>query len=211
MSATVLHDFFDGRGPVEAKIYDNPDGSPGGIVDQGATVGKGAWVGEGATVGKGAWVGEGAMVGKGATVGEGAWVGEGATVDKGAWVGKGAMVGKGATDFAAIAEAYRAERPDIPVIPDLDAKILAAIQADGASLNMLGWHSCETTHCRAGWAVHLAGKAGYDLEKRVGPAAAGGAIYRASTGRWPNFYASDEAALADIKACAAGAAQGDGK
>jgi NDP-sugar pyrophosphorylase family protein len=44
-----------------------------------------------------------------------------------------------------------------------------------------------------------AGKAGYALEQQVGSAAAGGMIYRASTGRWPDFYATNEEALADIR------------
>jgi hypothetical protein len=98
---------------------------------------------------------------------------------------------------------YRERHPEVPVVEDLDAKILAAITTGGGSLDMGVWHSCETTHCRAGWAIHLAGKAGYDLEKKLGdPAAAGRAIYRASSGRSPHFYAKDAAALADIKRCA---------
>jgi hypothetical protein len=45
------------------------------------------------------------------------------------------------------------------------------------ALNMQRWHNesrgCGTVHCIAGWAVSLAGKAGYDLEKKVGQPAAG--------------------------------------
>lgn len=93
-----------------------------------------------------------------------------------------------------------------PVIPNLDDAILAAIESSGA-LNMNTWHTCETTHCRAGWAIHLAGQAGKMLEDRIGPSAAGALIYYASTGSVPDFYASTDAALADIRACAA-AAQG---
>ena len=62
------------------------------------------------------------------------------------------------------------------------------------------WHTCETTHCRAGWAITLAGSKGLELETKYGPNVAGCMIYRASTGRVPNFYASNEAALADIRA-----------
>ena len=66
------------------------------------------------------------------------------------------------------------------------------------------WHKCETTHCRAGWAIHLAGEAGYALEKRLDdPVRAGRAIYLASAGYAPHFYASDEAAMADLKRRAA--------
>jgi hypothetical protein len=98
---------------------------------------------------------------------------------------------------------YRALHPDVPVVPQLDAKILGAIEKGGA-LDMSTWHTCETTHCRAGWAIHIAGAAGYALEKKLGNSAmAGRAIYRASTGRSPHFYATTERALADIRRCAA--------
>ena len=91
----------------------------------------------------------------------------------------------------------------MPVLEHLDARILAAI-ARGADdqcggLKMEHWHACDSVHCRAGWAIHLAGAARYALEEKVGPAAAGGMIYRASTGRWPDFYATNAAALADIR------------
>src|SRR4029077_7313376 len=87
------------------------------------------------------------------------------------------------------------------VIPDIDAPILRAIEA-GGELDMGSWHVCETTHCRAGWAVHLTGEKGRALERKLGPAGAGAFIYWRSTGRVPNFYATDEDALADIVACA---------
>ena len=96
---------------------------------------------------------------------------------------------------------YRARNPDVPVVEALDAKILAAIDA-GGKLRMDQWHTCETTHCRAGWAITLAGDAGADLERKYGPQRAGSMIYRASTGRVPRFFASNKNALADIKACA---------
>ena len=88
-----------------------------------------------------------------------------------------------------------------PVIPHIDAAILQAIDA-GGKLNMGDWHSCETTHCRAGWAIHLAGLPGKMLEDRVGPGAAGSLIYAASRpGKpIPNFYDRTEDAMADILA-----------
>jgi len=102
------------------------------------------------------------------------------------------------------ARRYRERHPDVPVVEHLDQKILEAISRPGCALNMGAWHTCETTHCRAGWAIHLAGAAGYELEKTLGnPAFAGRAIYRASTGRSPHFYATDAAAIEDIKRCAA--------
>jgi hypothetical protein len=97
------------------------------------------------------------------------------------------------------AAAYRARHPEVPVVEDLDRKILETIKLDMGS-----WHGpCGTTHCRAGGAIHLAGKAGYELEAKYGPERAGAMIYRASTGRVPHFHASNERALADIRACAA--------
>ena len=89
-----------------------------------------------------------------------------------------------------------------PKLKNLDSRILAAIEK-GGTLNMATWHTCKTTHCRAGWAITLAGKKGAALEKKFGSAVAGTLIYLKSTGRVPNFYAGDAEALADIKACAA--------
>ena len=72
---------------------------------------------------------------------------------------------------------------------------------------MSDWHSCETTHCRAGWAIHLAGAAGRTLEYCYGPATAGAIISVLSCpeleGKVPDFYASNDEALADIKRLAA--------
>lgn len=82
-----------------------------------------------------------------------------------------------------------------------DRERRAAIEA-GGTLDMGSWHACETTHCRAGWAITLAGEAGAKLESEVGPAAAGALIYAKSCPDKPipNFYASTKDALADIKA-----------
>jgi uncharacterized protein YjbI with pentapeptide repeats len=89
-------------------------------------------------------------------------------------------------------------------VPHLDAQILAKIEA-GAHLEMDAWHKCETTHCRAGWAITLAGSAGRTLEFLYGSEAAGNLIYAASRPgmKQPHFRASNDDALADIKACAA--------
>jgi hypothetical protein len=93
--------------------------------------------------------------------------------------------------------------PDAPVVKDLDQKIFDAVQVDDA-LDMDYWHTCETTHCRAGWAIHLAGGEGYALELRYGSEVAAALIYFASTGRGkiPNWYQSNDDARADIKRCA---------
>ncbi len=88
--------------------------------------------------------------------------------------------------------------PPVPTVADLDAKILSCIE-NGGGLEMDRWHTCDTTHCRAGWAVVLAGYAGRILEERVGSYAAGALIYEASTGNVPDFFAENEDALEDIK------------
>lgn len=92
---------------------------------------------------------------------------------------------------------------DIPVVPRLESRIWEMVRRDKKALRMSAWHTCETTHCRAGWAIHLAGAAGAELERRLGPAAAGALIYHRSCGYVPNFYTSDEEALADIQRRAA--------
>jgi hypothetical protein len=88
----------------------------------------------------------------------------------------------------------------VPVIARIDVAILAAIEAGGA-LEMKDWHTCATTHCRAGWAITLAGEAAQALEDKFGPGVAGSLIYAASSpGELvPDFYASNDKAMADIR------------
>jgi hypothetical protein len=94
---------------------------------------------------------------------------------------------------------FRALHPEVPAVEHLDRKILDAITSGGGSLDMSQWHTCETTHCRAGWAITLAGEKGKELEAQHGPYRAGAMIYRASTGRVPHLYATTERAMADIR------------
>ena len=98
---------------------------------------------------------------------------------------------------------FRERYPEVPVVQDLDAKILAAVTSGGGTLDMARWHTCKTTHCRAGWAITLAADEGNVLELKVGPFHAGAMIYRASTGRAPHFFADTATALEDIRRCAA--------
>ena len=102
-------------------------------------------------------------------------------------------------------------------VPHLDAKILGLIEANEKAiaadpklrgknaLRMAEWHTCGMSHCRGGYAVMAAGEAGRTLEFTVGVATAANLIYAASRPKQPipNFFASDEQAMADIKACAA--------
>ena len=66
---------------------------------------------------------------------------------------------------------------------------------------MDAWHSCETTHCRAGWVVHQAGEAGYALERKTSPVFAAMQIYKASGYEISpcRFFDSNEKALEDMK------------
>lgn len=84
---------------------------------------------------------------------------------------------------------------DVPVVPDLARKIVARVDNGIGVLGMEAWHQappdapeCGTTHCLAGWAIHLAGRRGYDLERKYGPSMAGALIWQASTGEVPDFY-----------------------
>jgi hypothetical protein len=92
----------------------------------------------------------------------------------------------------------------IPVIPNIDAAIVDAIDAGGA-LKMSSWHTCETTHCRAGWAIVLAGPVGAFMESLWGSAVAGALIYAASDPKRkvPDFFTDDASAMADMRERAA--------
>ena len=89
--------------------------------------------------------------------------------------------------------------PRLQPMPDLHLLIADAV--DSGSLDMSAWHSCETQHCRAGWAntIH---PLGLEVERLFGPEWAGRVIYKVSTGMIPDFFASTSAALADIRRCA---------
>ena len=67
------------------------------------------------------------------------------------------------------------------------------------------WHKCDTTHCRAGWVVVLAGKEGAELEKQTDTAFAAQQIYKKSSSirvSPTRFYETNTVAMADIKRCA---------
>ena len=74
---------------------------------------------------------------------------------------------------------------------------------------MRHWHTCETTHCRAGWVVALAGEAGRKLERRTSALFAAMQIYKASGYEISpcRFFDSDADALEDMRRLADG--QGD--
>ena len=68
---------------------------------------------------------------------------------------------------------------------------------------MRTWHTCEKTHCRAGWTVTLAGAEGKELERRFNTELAALMIYDASCPDFKinpaRFYDDNDAALADMK------------
>jgi hypothetical protein len=206
------HDF--GAGLVNAHQHSNG----GGWVADTATVSPSAWVGGTARVSGTAQVGGAARVGGTARVsgkarvgdtaqvrGD-AWVGDKARVGGAAWVGGMAWVGDTARVGGTAITGYKPVAP-VPIVPHIDAAILDALTS-GGTLEMNDWHTCETTHCRAGWAIHLAGDPGRALEEECGPWLAGALIYQASRPEvaLPDFFATKDNALADLKA-AAGASE----
>jgi hypothetical protein len=70
---------------------------------------------------------------------------------------------------------------------------------------MSGWHTCKTTHCRAGWVVFLSGEKGKALENATSTLFAAMQICKASSAIKVSpvrFFETNEAAMADIQRCA---------
>jgi hypothetical protein len=69
---------------------------------------------------------------------------------------------------------------------------------------MSTWHTCETTHCRAGWVEVLAGKEGKELANKTSTSFAAMVIYDKSSSIKVSpvqFYVSNEEAMKDIRRC----------
>ena len=85
--------------------------------------------------------------------------------------------------------------------PDRAAPRIAAVAkaalANEDALNMRVWHSCETTHCIAGWAIHLAGEQGKALEGEFGSYIAGLSLLGAEAAS--HFYDSKADATAWLR------------
>jgi len=68
------------------------------------------------------------------------------------------------------------------------------------------WHTCDTTHCRGGWVVFLAGKEGAEFEKHTGDTLFSAMMiyHKSSTIRVSpvRFFETNEVAMADMKRCA---------
>ena len=92
----------------------------------------------------------------------------------------------------------------VPKIENIHAKVLEACSRESA-LEMGDWHTCDTTHCRAGWVVVLAGEEGKKLEEETSTLFAALQIYKKSSTiipHMPQFFETNERAMEDIKKCA---------
>jgi len=80
---------------------------------------------------------------------------------------------------------------------------------------MSTWHTCDTTHCRAGWVEFLAGAEGKKLAEQTSTLFAAMQIYHKSCPDIPvspvRFYETNEVAMADMKRCAELEKQKNGK
>jgi hypothetical protein len=83
----------------------------------------------------------------------------------------------------------------LPIAADaadrLKAVAQAALQPD--ALEMSDWHTCGTTHCIAGWAIHQAGEPGRLMESMMGPEVAG--LLLLGTDAHQHFHDSNEKAM----------------
>ena len=89
----------------------------------------------------------------------------------------------------------------VPIIENIHQKVFDAASKPSA-LKMTEWHTCDTTHCRAGWVIVLAGEEGSKLEKFFCTALAALKIYKASGYEditFEDFYKTNEEALEDMK------------
>jgi hypothetical protein len=89
-------------------------------------------------------------------------------------------------------------------VPNIHQRVYESASNPGA-LAMDTWHTCDTTHCRAGWVVQLAGEAGKALEAFHDTPLAAFLIYKASSPikvTFPQFYVDNAAALGDMQRCA---------
>jgi hypothetical protein len=79
--------------------------------------------------------------------------------------------------------------------PRIIAVAKAALEPN--ALKMAYWHTCETTHCIAGWAIHLAGEGGKALADKFNPHIAGLSLLGPEAAL--HFYDIDETATAWLK------------
>jgi hypothetical protein len=91
-----------------------------------------------------------------------------------------------------------------PIIENIHQRVLEAASTPGG-LDMRDWHTCSTTHCRAGWVEYLAGDAGKQLAQKTSTLFAAMMIYNASSEikvSPTRFFETNEVAMADMERCA---------
>jgi len=97
-----------------------------------------------------------------------------------------------------------AKLPKTTKVENLFTKIKKAIDSGGI-LNMDNWHTCETTHCLAGWTTILADKEGKVADEKFGTSLAAALIINESCpylkGKVPDFYTNEEDAMEFINEC----------
>ena len=80
---------------------------------------------------------------------------------------------RGANLTGATANSIRPENFGLAADEGLMWRVAERIVSSDEALVMANWHTCETQHCLAGWAVHLSGPGGYALEQVTSPSVAG--------------------------------------
>ena len=88
----------------------------------------------------------------------------------------------------------------LPVVADSAERLIAAAAAATAkpdALEMESWHTCDTTHCLGGWAIHQAGPLGAVLEQTLGAPIA--ALLLLGPEAQSHFWDSREDALAYLQ------------
>jgi len=91
-----------------------------------------------------------------------------------------------------------ANLPKIDKLDGLRSAICAQVCASPENLKMDAWHTCETTHCLAGWAVTIHSQ-GVLLESIYGTSAAAAMIFHVCEGEVPDFHSSNEVAMEWLK------------
>jgi hypothetical protein len=81
---------------------------------------------------------------------------------------------------------------NVPVIENIHQKVYEAVINPENRLEMLDWHTCDSQHCRAGWVVHLAGTAGYELERKTNTLFAAMHIKRCAELERKNIYLTNK-------------------
>jgi hypothetical protein len=88
----------------------------------------------------------------------------------------------------------------LPFVADSAERLIAAAAAATAkpgALEMQSWHTCETTHCLGGWAIHQAGPLGALLERTLGASIA--ALLLLGPEAYAHFWDSNEDARAYLQ------------